>query len=107
MTSNLKEVSLLNNEKFSIHSKLLLTNTHWSYCFHILPHQENSIHEMRVSDFEEDGYEFAIYKRDGDYMILVDFFKSYEEACKEAKDILNEFPKAKGTITSLGSINKK
>lgn len=91
------------NSTFDIHSKLLSQNSHWSYAHVIQPYQENSNFEMATTLV--DKIEFAIYKRDGDYMILVDFFSSYEEACEEAKSILDSFPSAKSSVEAWQQSN--
>ena len=49
--------------------------------------------------------EFAIYERHGNHFILVDFFKSYDEACDEAKDILYIYPEIRDLILKATSIS--
>ena len=38
---------------------------------------------------------FDIHERVDNYFVLVDFFKSYEEACDDAKKIIDDHPDIK------------
>lgn len=103
MTSLNEDSSKSNIDSFDIHKKLLTKESNWSYAHLIQPHQENSNFELITTLV--DKIEFAIYKRDGDYMILVDFFSSYEEACEEARSILDSFPSAKSSVEAWQQSN--
>ncbi|WP_227136558.1 hypothetical protein [Kosakonia radicincitans] len=79
--------------EFDIHKKLKSTGAHWSYCRAAQPHQDGFNYEFNtilVGDVE-----FAIYERHGNYFVLVDFFKNYDDACPEAKRIIDDHPDLK------------
>ncbi len=79
--------------KFDIHTKLKEANSHWSYLRAAQPYQNDSDYEFNTTFI--DGIEFAIYERIDNYFVLVDFFKSYEEACDDAKKIIDAYPEIK------------
>lgn len=81
------------SKEFDIHEKLRAAKTHWSYCFAAQPHDESFNYQFRTTCI--DGIEFAIYERIDNYFVLVDFFKSYEEACDDAKKIIDAYPEIK------------
>ncbi|HAZ8269189.1 TPA: hypothetical protein J8W34_000280 [Citrobacter koseri] len=83
---------------FDIHAKLKSSNTHWSYLHAAQPNQ-NGINYEFCTTFIDD-MEFAIYERIGNYFVLVDFFKSYDEACCDAKKIINNHPDIKRMFTA-------
>ncbi|WP_353613933.1 hypothetical protein [Mangrovibacter phragmitis] len=93
-TSQSKQASL----EFDIHAKLRSANSHWSYLYATQPHDEGCNYQF-ITNFV-DGIEFAVYKRIDNYFILVDFFKSYDEACKDAKEIINTNPEIKMMLTT-------
>lgn len=81
------------SKEFNIHDKLRAVKTHWSYCFAAQLHDESFNYQFRTTFV--DGMEFAIYERIERYFVLVDFFKSYDEACDEAKNIIDSHPDLK------------
>ena len=86
------------SKSFNIHEKLKVAKTHWSYCFAAQPHDQTFNYQFRTSWVK--GIEFAIYERTGEYYVLVDFFKSYEEACDDAKKIIDAYPEIKRMFAS-------
>lgn len=78
---------------FNIHDKLRTTGAHWGYLHSSQPHQEGFNYEF-ITTFV-DVIEFAIYERVDNYFVLVDFFKSYDEACDDAKKIIDNHPDIK------------
>lgn len=57
--------------EFDIHAKIKSANSHWSYLRAAQPHQNDFDYEFNTTFI--DGLEFAIYARNGDYFVLVDF----------------------------------
>lgn len=78
---------------FNIHDKLRATNAHWCYLFSAQPHDEGFNYQFRTTCV--DGVEFAVYERIDNSFVLVDFFKSYDEACDDAKKIIDDYPDVK------------
>lgn len=78
---------------FDIHAKLRSANSHWSYCHAVQPHDKEFTYQFNTTFVG--GMEFAIYERVDNYYVLVDFFKSYEDACDDAKKIIDEHPDIK------------
>lgn len=78
---------------FNIHDKLRATNAHWCYLFSAQPHDEGFNYQFRTTCV--DGVEFAVYERIDNSFVLVDFFKSYDEACDDAKKIIDDYPEVK------------
>ncbi|SAI93511.1 hypothetical protein [Enterobacter hormaechei] len=66
--------------------KLKSSGANWSYLKIAQPHQDGA--NFEIIQLLEDEIEFAIYERQGLYFVLVDFFKSYEEASDYAKSII-------------------
>ncbi|MBN7886578.1 hypothetical protein J0M42_00575 [Enterobacter hormaechei] len=87
------------SQAFDIHAKLKEAKSHWSYLRAAQPHQNDFDYEFNTTFI--DGLEFAIYARNGDYFVLVDFFKSYNEACNDAKKIIDEDPDIKKMLSSI------
>lgn len=81
------------NHEFDIHAKLKASNSHWAYCYAAQSHDDGFNYQFRT-DFI-DAPEFAVYERIDNYFILVDFFKSYEEACARAKEIIDSHSELK------------
>lgn len=81
------------SSEFNIHEKLISTHAHWSYCRAAQPHQDGFNYEFNTILI--DDVEFAIYERHGNYFVLVDFFKNYDDACPEAKRIIDAHPDVK------------
>ncbi len=81
------------SKEFNIHDKLRSAKTHWSYCFAAQIHDESFNYQFRTTFV--DGIEFAVYERVESYFVLVDFFKSYDEACDDAKKIIDDHPDLK------------
>ncbi len=81
------------SKEFNIHDKLRAASTHWSYCFAAQPYEDGFNYQFRTTFV--DGMEFAIYERIGNYFVLVDFFSSYDEACDDAKSIIDGLPDIK------------
>ncbi|MGG7180282.1 hypothetical protein [Klebsiella aerogenes] len=76
--------------EFDIHAKLRLANSHWSYCYAVQPCEKGLNYQFNTTFVDE--MEFAVYERIGNYFVLVDFFKSYNEACDDAKKIIDASP---------------
>ncbi|WP_220123679.1 hypothetical protein, partial [Enterobacter hormaechei] len=87
------------SKEFDIHAKLKAANSHWSYLRAAQPHQNDFDYEFNTTFI--DGLEFAIYERVGNYFVLVDFFKSYEEACDDAKKIIDDHPDIKKMFSAI------
>lgn len=85
-------------KEFNIHDKLRAAKTHWSYLFAAQPHDESFNYQFRTTFV--DGVEFALYERIENYFVLVDFFKSYDEACDDAKKIIDAYPELKRMFSS-------
>lgn len=83
---------------FDINEKLKRTGAHWSYLKLAPPNQDCFNYEFITSLIDE--AEYAIYVRVDNYFVLVDFFKNYEEACCEAKEIIDNNQKIKSAINS-------
>ncbi|ELY7491504.1 hypothetical protein SOJ85_004261 [Cronobacter turicensis] len=86
------------NQQFDIHSKLKSTKSHWAYARAAQPHQDGFNYEFSTTFI--DGVEFAIYERIDNYFVLVDFFNTYEQACEDAKKIIDSHPDLKKLISS-------
>jgi hypothetical protein len=67
--------------------------THWSHRFSAQPHDEGFNYQFRTTCV--DGVEFVVYERIDNCFVLVDFFKSYDEACDDAKNIIDDHPDIK------------
>lgn len=87
------------SQEFDIHAKLKSTNANWSYLFAAQPYEDGFNYQFRTNFVDEP--EFAIYERIDNYFVLVDFFKSYEEACDDAKKLINEHPDIKNMIHKI------
>lgn len=90
---NINPQSKTTSQTFDIHAKLRSTNSHWSYCHAVTPNEKEFNYQFNT--IFVGGIEFAIYERVDNYFVLVDFFKSYEEACDAAKKIIDEHPNIK------------
>lgn len=86
------------SQGFDIHAKLRTANSHWSYLHATQPHDEGFNYQFITTLVDE--IEFAVYERINGYFVLVDFFKSYNEACEEAKSIIDSHPDIKKIFTS-------
>lgn len=89
VTANHKPVS----QEFDIHTKLKASNSHWPYCYAVQPCEKGFDYQLNTTFVEE--MEFAVYERIDNYFVLVDFFKSYDEACDDAKNIIDDHPDIK------------
>lgn len=89
----------LDSHKFDIHAKLKSANSHWSYLYAVQPH-ENKFNYQFNTTFIGD-MEFAVYERIDNYFVLVDFFKSYDEACDDAKKIIDDHPDLKRMFSAI------
>ncbi|MBJ9353578.1 hypothetical protein GHT41_07870 [Citrobacter koseri] len=78
---------------FDIHQKLKNSKYPWSYMHSVGSHQCDAGYEFRTIFLDE--MEHAIYERHGNYFVLIDFFKNYDEACDEAKSIIDDNPDLK------------
>lgn len=74
-------------KQFDIHQKLKNSKHAWSYMHSAGTHQADAKYEFRTIFLDE--IEHALYERYDDYFVLIDFFKSYDDACEEAKKIIN------------------
>lgn len=79
--------------EFDIHEKLKSTGAHWLYRRAAQPYQDGYSYEFTTVMVGE--MEFAIYERQDNYYVLVDFFKNYDEACPYAKQIIDQHPDIK------------
>lgn len=84
-------------QQFDIHQKLRANHSHWSYLHSVCPKDLGCNYQL-ITDLRTDEWEYALYQRHDGYFILVDFFKNYNEACEEAKVIINNHPKIKAAI---------
>lgn len=75
-----------NKDNFDIHQKLREQKSSWGYLHAVGEHQANVNYEFITNFIGET--EYALYQRIDSYFVLVDFFKNYEEACVEAKEII-------------------
>ena len=83
-------------DNFDVSEKLRSMNSHWSLVTPVQNYHGDSNYEFITAMVGET--EFAIYKRQGVLFVLVDFFKNYEEACKEAKEIIDSYPDVKSVF---------
>ena len=92
--------NLTPTQPFDIHNKLKANSSHWDYLHAAEPWQGDCAFQL-MTDHSNDELEYALYRRiEGDYFCLIDFFKSYSEACDEAKEIINSVPYYKAIIIS-------
>ncbi|WP_312816434.1 hypothetical protein [Atlantibacter subterraneus] len=83
---------------FDIHQKLRSNGSRWGY-LHAAEPWHGDCNFYLITDLSGEEWEYALYQRvEGDYFCLVDFFKNYNEACEEAKIIINSNPKYKAAI---------
>lgn len=87
------------NQEFDIHAKLKSTNSHWSYLYAVQPHENGFNYQFNTTFIGE--MEFAVYERIDNYFVLVDFFKSYDEACDDAKKIIDDHPDLKRMLSAI------
>ena len=73
---------------FNIHQKLKDKKSTVTYLFIAHESEVNVKNKLITSYDESDEMEFALYTRDGNYFILVDFFNDVSEACEEAIEII-------------------
>lgn len=78
---------------FNILDKLKSNGSHWGYQKLAQPHENGFNYQFNT--IMVDDVEFAIYERRGEYFVLVDFFKNYDEACPHAKRIIDDYPDVK------------
>lgn len=91
MSTNFQPKSV--SQEFDIHAKLKTANSHWSYCHAVQPCEKDFNYQFNTTFVGE--MEFALYERIDNYFVLVDFFKSYDEACDDAKKIIDNQPDIK------------
>lgn len=73
---------------FDIHQKLKDKKSTQTYLF-IAHESEAKANNKLITSFDKnDEMEFALYTRDGNYFILVDFFTDISDACDEAVEII-------------------
>lgn len=87
------------SQKFDIHAKLKSANSHWSYCYAVQPCEKGFNYQFNTTFVGE--MEFAVYERIDNYFVLVDFFKSYDEACDDAKKIIDDHPDIKKMFSAI------
>ena len=75
------------NKKFNVCEKLNASSAHWAYSKPAQAYQDGF--DFQLETILADEIEFALYKRQGNKFVLLDFFNSYNEACDEAKAILD------------------
>ncbi|MFL1886313.1 Uncharacterised protein [Klebsiella pneumoniae] len=95
-------INTAGDNAFDIHEKLKKHDAKWLYKHEANIYQINTNYEFCTNFIGE--FEFAIYERFGNYFILVDFFKSYDEACAEAKKILDDYPEVKIRLLNTHSL---
>lgn len=95
-------INTAGDNAFDIHEKLKKHDAKWLYKHEANSYQINTNHEFCTNFIGE--IEFAIYERHGNYFRLVDFFKSYNEACAEAKKILDHYPDVKNRLLNTPSL---
>lgn len=88
-----------NSMEFDIHAKLKAANSHWSYCYAVQPCEKGFNYQFNTTFVGE--MEFAVYERIDNYFVLVDFFKSYDEACADAKKIIDDHPDIKKMFSAI------
>ncbi|WP_368543663.1 hypothetical protein [Enterobacter soli] len=88
-----------NSMEFDIHAKLKAANSHWSYCYAVQPCEKGFNYQFNTTFVGE--MEFAVYERIDNYFVLVDFFKSYDEACANAKKIIDDHPDIKKIFSAI------
>lgn len=82
-----------NNQVATIQEKIQLSGSHWSHIKIAQPSQNGYNFEFHTILLDES--EYAIYERQGQYFVLIDFFKNYEEANDLAKKIINNHSQLK------------
>lgn len=87
------------SQEFDIHTKLKAANSHWSYCYAVQPCEKEFNYQFNTTFIDE--MEFSVYERIDNYFVLVDFFKSYDEACDDAKKIIDDHPDIKKMFTAI------
>ncbi|MEP9180366.1 hypothetical protein ABKT77_16535 [Enterobacter cloacae] len=90
------------NRHFDIHKKIKESRSHWVYLKTAQPYQGDANYEFITNLI--DGIEFAIYQRYENIFVLVDFFKSYDDACDDAKKIIDEHPDIKNMFSARSLI---
>ncbi|EOA3870156.1 hypothetical protein ACH07K_001784 [Salmonella enterica] len=87
------------SQEFDIHAKLRAANSHWSYCYAVQHFEKEFNYQFNTSFVDE--MEFAVYERIDNYFVLVDFFKSYDEACDDAKKTIDDHPDIKRMLSAI------
>ncbi|MHC2980727.1 hypothetical protein [Citrobacter freundii] len=87
------------SQEFDIHAKLRAANSHWSYCYAVQHFEKEFNYQFNTSFVDE--MELAVYERIDNYFVLVDFFKSYDEACDDAKKIIDDHPDIKRMLSAI------
>ncbi|EGF4814450.1 hypothetical protein ICF92_003813 [Escherichia coli] len=87
------------SQEFDIHAKLRAANSHWFYCYAVQHFEKEFNYQFNTSFVDE--MEFAVYERIDNYFVLVDFFKSYDEACDDAKKIIDDHPDLKRMLSAI------
>lgn len=87
------------SQAFDIHAKLKSANSHWSYCYAVQPCEKGFNYQFNTTFVGE--MEFAVYERIDNHFVLVDFFKSYDEACADAKKIIDDHPDIKKMFSAI------
>lgn len=87
------------SQEFDIHAKLKAANSHWSYCYAVQPYEKGFNYQFNTTFIGD--VEFAVYERIDNYFVLVDFFKSYDEACNDAKKIIDDHPDLKRMFSAI------
>ncbi|MGI1294348.1 hypothetical protein ACIAEU_24360 [Enterobacter kobei] len=87
------------SQEFDIRAKLKASNSHWSYCYAVQPCEKGFNYKFNTTFVGE--MELAVYERIDNYFVLVDFFKSYDEACDDAKKIIDDHPDIKKVLSAI------
>ncbi|VTP13195.1 hypothetical protein PUATCC27989T_01029 [Phytobacter ursingii] len=87
------------SNKFDVSQKITEKSSLWPYSKPSKPYQDGF--NFQFESILSDVIEFALYERHGDQFVIVDFFNSYDEACDEAKEFLDNHKDLKTMIMTL------
>lgn len=91
-------------QHFDIHKKLKKCGRGLSYMYQ--PHPTHEGKEYILITCWGEAFEYALYKRMGNYFLLVDFFTDFNSACDEAKIIIRSIGKYSRVFGSDGDANQ-
>lgn len=97
---NSKQTDISHNEvqtvRFCIHKKIKEKKANWSYIRTPDSFTEN-LEAFLITSLTGE-VEHAVYEKCSAGFMLVDFFNNYEQACHQAKEILNNSPALKNCV---------